>query len=428
MPGVDVDRTYRARSLLDRRSPTPGRRSSPVAWRYGRRVAAAAEPLTPTREPQLSRHSAVDPSFGARLRQLRRDRGLSLRGLAGIAYLGKSYIQEMETGQKLPPIETARQLDRALDADGELVRLIGPATNGLWTPDDEDRLLYVARQPRRIDVATVESLTVVLAHQRRLEDSIGSAPLLAPVTTQASLLADLVRHAPDDDRRPALVDTASQWAHFAGWLAATTGDHPAGREWYMRATEWATEAGNPDMVATTLSMRGHQAWVQGQLRAVVRLSQAAGWQPASTGVRALAVQQEARGLAMLGDATGSDSRMGQAEDMAREAAEHPEDQPPSLYFYSPDYLGLQQGLADVYLGRYERAIETLTANLERLPPEIRQSDWVGWYVLQLAIAYTNAGDHEAALQALEEARRIAQTTAAARLGADVERQARLLGV
>jgi tetratricopeptide (TPR) repeat protein len=145
-------------------------------------------------------------------------------------------------------------------------------------------------------------------------------------------------------------------------------------------------------------------------------------------VRALAIQQEGRGLAMMGDAAGSDSRLDRADDMIREAAAQPENLPPWLYFFNPDYLGLQRGLADIYLGRYQRAIEALTSNLSRLPGELRGSDWIGWYVLQLAIAYAKVGNQEAASAALEEARVIAEGAAAQRLASDVRRQARRLGL
>ena len=381
----------------------------------------------------MRRRVAVDPHFGARLRELRKQRQLSLRELADLAHHGKSYVGELEIGQKQPTVDVAANLDRALGANGELARMVTDATDGLWTPDDEDRMLYVVRNPRHIDTATIESLQEILAHQRRLEDTIGSAPLVMPVTSQVAMLENLVEEAPDNDRKLKLLDAASQWAQFSAWLATTTGNHAEGRIRYLRAMEWATEAGNPHMVATALSMRGHLAWIQGKYRSMIELSKAAAWQPASLAVRALAVQQEGRGLALTGDAEGSDSKMEQADEMVLEAAEHPEAQPPWLYFYDPIYLRLQRGLAQVYLGehdrnRYEQAVSLLTRALDDLPPDIRRSDWVGWYVAQLAKAHAALGNREAAIAALEEARRTADASGANRLSGDVEQLARQLGL
>jgi hypothetical protein len=128
----------------------------------------------------------------------------------------------------------------------------------------------VAANPRTVDRAAVESLQAILDHQRRLEDAIGAAALTGPALAQLEVIDGLV----DDARgalRPAVVDTAAQWAQFAGWLHATTGMPDRARDRYARALEWATEVGNPDMVATMLNLRGHIAWRAGQAGPVIGL-------------------------------------------------------------------------------------------------------------------------------------------------------------
>jgi transcriptional regulator with XRE-family HTH domain len=369
----------------------------------------------------------VDPRFPHRLRELRQQRGVSLRDLAKKVFFGKSYLHELETGDASPRVEVAERLDEVLGAGGELARMVYEVDGGLATDEDE-RLVYATAHPRRTDASVIDSLATMLSHQRRLEDSIGSALLVGPVLAQLVATERLVEDAPDNDQRRRLVDVAAQWAHFAGWLCTTTGDHVAGRAWYLRAMEWASEAGNADMIATTLSMRGHLAWTRGQIRAMVELSRAATWQPASIGVRALAVQQEGRGLAILGDGPNSDDRLDEAEEMAAKAASRPDSQPDWLYFYDPAYFALQRGLAQLYLGRYERAVELFLRGLKQVPADIRESDWIGWYVLQLAAAYQGAGDMDTAAEATEQARRIAVAASAARLGSEVEQQARVLGL
>lgn len=371
--------------------------------------------------------SIVDPRFAATLRRLRIERGLGLRALADQVHIGKSTLHDLETGKTPPTPEIAQLLDDALGAGGELARLVH-ADNGVLTPDDDARLAWAVQHPRHVDPAVVESLTTVLAHQRRLEDVAGSAVLVAPVVAQLAVIERLVDEAADGDARRALIDVAGQWAQFAGWLSATTGDHAGGRAWYVRSLEWATEAGNPDLAATSLSMRGHLAWVRGQLRAMIDLSRAAAWQPAVSGaVKANAVQQEARGLALLGDAADADpdDRLDLAEELAARAADE-RDGPPWMYFYDPTFFALQRGLSQHYLGRHERAAEQLTAALDALPADIRSSDWIGWYVLQLADALARSGDRDGAANALAEARRVVAATGAERLRNDVEALARKL--
>jgi transcriptional regulator with XRE-family HTH domain len=207
----------------------------------------------------MARRTLVDPRFGARLRELRKARGLSLRELAARTHFGKSTLSELESGTTSPSEDTAQRLDNALEAGGELTRMVY-LTNGEML-DAADRLAYVTKAPRGIDIATVDTLADLLAGQRRLEDSIGSAPLVTPVLAQLATVETLVRDAPDSNLKTRLIDIAGQWAQFAAWLSTTTGDRTGGRRLYLQAMEWATEAGNPHMVATALSMRGHLAWI-----------------------------------------------------------------------------------------------------------------------------------------------------------------------
>jgi tetratricopeptide (TPR) repeat protein len=325
-----------------------------------------------------------------------------------------------------PSADTAQRLDTALDAEGELARMVHLAPQDIG--EDGGRLRHVAANPRRIDVATVNTLAELLAGQRRLEDSIGSGPLVSPVLAHVATVEALVRGAPDGDLRLRLVDVAAQWAQFGAWLSTTTDDHATGGRLYLQAMEWATEAGNPHMVATALSMRGHLAWITGRTRTMIELSRAAQWQPASRGVRALATQQEARGLALIGDDAGVDAKLAEAEELTVEAAAHCDDEPPWMYFFDPDFLMAQRGLAQQLLRRHDRAVELLAEGLDRLSPEIRSADWIGWYVVQLAAAYAASGERDEAVSALEEARRIADRAASVRLHRGVETLARKLGL
>lgn len=76
-------------------------------------------------------HTTCDPTFGATLRRLRRDRGLSLRELAQRAHVGKSTLSDLENGRCTPSEATARALDQALGADGALTTLVQPTDHRL---------------------------------------------------------------------------------------------------------------------------------------------------------------------------------------------------------------------------------------------------------------------------------------------------------
>jgi tetratricopeptide (TPR) repeat protein len=181
--------------------------------------------------------------------------------------------------------------------------------------------------------------------------------------------------------------------------------------------EWATEIGDANMIATALNMRGHLAWMVGQVPPMIGLSQAAGRQPATPGIRALAAQQEGRGHALVGEGDDTDRKLDDAAALTLEAASHADDEPPWIYFHNPDYLRLQRGLAYRYLGRHAAAIDLLTTGLAATPNDTRQSEWVGMYVFQLALAYHQSGDHAAASAVLAGVEQIAIATGSPRLTA-----------
>jgi len=355
----------------------------------------------------------VDPQFGARLRELRQRRGLSLRDLGRSAISNRTTVWEIETGRAAPTMELARRLDDALGACGRLTALVVDES-ALLNPDDRDRLAAVRRDPRRVDRTAVDSLAAVLTGQRRLEDAVGSAAVLVPVHAQmvaVEALADQAR----GRVRNSVLDVGAQWAQFAGWLSANTGQLTDARSWYLTALGWATETGDANMIATALNMRGHLAWLTAAPGPLIGLSAAAARQPASPGVLALAAQQEARGHALLGEADDVDRLLDRAVELSDTAAHHPDNEPPWIYFHSPDYLRLQRGLAYRLLGRHDEAIALLTAGLAAIPPEGRRSEWAATYMAELALTLLAMGDRSGAAGAAAEVTDIARATGSTRL-------------
>lgn len=293
-------------------------------------------------------------------------------------------------------------------------------THDDFTPDEE-RLIYAARSPRRHDPGVVDALSALLAGQRKTEDSIGAAPLIEPVMAQLVVVTDLVTDA-RGDLRTKVLDIGSQWAQFAGWLHASGGKVAEASRLYGLALEWATEAGNADMVATALNMRGHAAWIDGKVGPMVGLSRAAQRVAGiSPGVRALAVQQEARGTALAGEATVTDidRKFDEAERLIARAVAQPDREPPWIYFFSPHYLVMQRGLACRLAGEPAKAAVLLERGLAALPAELRQTDWIARYLIGLGLCYAKTGDVAAACKLGYEVVQIGRQTRSERLNRDV---------
>ncbi|GAB2721116.1 helix-turn-helix domain-containing protein [Nocardia thraciensis] len=255
---------------------------------------------------------------------------------------------------------------------------------------DTERLAYIKAYPRRTDRKSLEELSVVLASWRRLDDSIGSESVLPAVSETLGVVEQLVREA-HGSIRPAVLNVGAQWLQLAGWLNTTTKRHAIARAIHDRMLEWSVELNDPDLISTTLGAKGHRAWTENEFGPMIGLSEAAGrYKQASPAVLAVAAQQEARGHALMSEAEKAERKLDEADEYATRAAENPDRIPPWLYFHSTDLLVLQRGLAYKFLAesgqpKYRRkAIEVLSAGLAGLDQETRESDWMRWYIDQLA--------------------------------------------
>ncbi|GLZ04987.1 hypothetical protein Acsp03_24530 [Actinomadura sp. NBRC 104412] len=325
-------------------------------------------------------------------------------------------IKAWEAGKAVP---SPRHPYRALYArvtglsEAELFGAAAPSLwrtdglNGAFTPDDEDRLDYVAKHPLRVDSAVLKSLAVVLAAQRRLEDAIGSAAILPAVHAQLEAVEQILTGAAGK-HRPALVGITGQWTQFLGWLHISTGRYGRASALLDRALRHATESDDADLVSEVMGFQGQIAWERGQVGTVIGLRQAARRAPAIwPGQVAISASQEARAHAVLGDAAEADRLLDLADEHAEQARERADETPPWLYYQVDGFFELHRGQAWRHLGRHQpaynrKAIGVLTEGLAKLPSVMRGAEWAGDFVYQLARAYRQAGEHSEAMRTAEE--------------------------
>jgi hypothetical protein len=262
-------------------------------------------------------------------------------------------------------------------------------------PDLYERITKAIERPQRVDAPTIEWLERCLSEHRRVEDTLGSGPLLPVVRAQLDAITVLAQGAPGPlaDR---VVSMLGQYAQFIAWMCQDSGDHAAALAWYDRSHGWALEAGDAALAATTLSMRAHLAWSIGDQLRCVRLAEAARWDDGRTtlGVQGMAAQMAARGHAEMGEAGPARRLLGEAEELIRAAGEHPENEPPWMYFYDDGWFDMQRGMAELALGDGTRAVRFLDRGLATLPEAYRRDR--AWFGTCLARAHALAGDVEAA--------------------------------
>jgi transcriptional regulator with XRE-family HTH domain len=125
-------------------------------------------------------------------------------------------------------------------------------------------------------------------------------------------------------------------AEFVGWLYRDANDPAQARFWYDRATEWAQEAGDLPMQGYVLLKKSQMAYDARDALRVFTLAQAAlegPWQ-LPTRVRAEVTQQEALGMAMVGEPLPAVERMldGASQLLARAVADSERPGLPGAYF------------------------------------------------------------------------------------------------
>jgi transcriptional regulator with XRE-family HTH domain len=362
--------------------------------------------------PQLIAAVAAG-DWGAVLRTYRKLTGLSQTKIGERVGLVQPDVSEIERGRrKVTSAEVRQRIAAGLGIPADLIRAgsMAPAqaVAGLVLPGpgpDEDlltRVTTVVGNGHKVDAPTLDWLDRLLAEHRRAEDEIGSRPLVGIMRQQLGTVVDLYASArgPLADR---VVRLASEHAQFLAWMAQDQGQTAAALAWYDRSHEWALEAGDANMAATTLSMKAHMAWSGGRGDRAVRLADAARWSAPGTslGIQGMAAQMAARGHALNGDGDDAERLLDEAQDMISRAAEHPEDEPPWMYFYGETWFTLQRGMAAMHLRDWQTAVAHLTVGLAALPDDYRRDRT--WYKTCLAHALAGAGEAAQALAVAAEA-------------------------
>jgi transcriptional regulator with XRE-family HTH domain len=263
----------------------------------------------------MPRPTVVDPRFHTRLRELREGRGLSLQALARAAYVSKSHISELENGIKTPGITTAKALDSALSAGGELAGMVhdlprsdGPAPDALPAPGDaapwETAELLERVRASDVSIGTVEALHVT-AFELCCQYSWRDATELRGQGLR--WLREVERLL----RKPVRLDQHRELLTIAGWLALLVGcvEYDLGMRTTAEATrvaalQLAAEGGNGEIAAWAWEMSAWFALTQGRYADTVtsaRVGQSAiGHQLAAVQL----VAQESKALGRMGDLDG----------------------------------------------------------------------------------------------------------------------------
>lgn len=386
-------------------------------------------------------------SFGSELRRRRLAAGLSLNQMALGLHYSKGYLSKIETGSRPPSLALARRCDRILEADGALLRALPPTPPSSaaaasmpevgsddWALDlmmdgsSEAHLLrrrdllvggaislfgVTAGAPALAAVAGMESTSgsfAAMLHQLRIQGRAQPPALLLPtLVVQVHSLSTLAEAAAPAARDRLLL-LASRFAEYTGWMVQESGDDRAMAWWTHRAVTYAKAAGDHELAAYAHVRHANAALYRGDGASTVDLAQRA-YAQVMTGsadrpadpvgadrVRALALQRQAQGHALLGRSDDCLRALDQARTLF-DGLEPPGRPPPQagdrpVLGTSADPSDLVLGWCLHDLGRSEDAVPVLERHLALIPETARRARARAG--ARLALAYTGVGDVTAA--------------------------------
>ncbi|HEY0639622.1 MAG TPA: helix-turn-helix transcriptional regulator [Pseudonocardiaceae bacterium] len=296
--------------------------------------------------------------FGALLRRIRMEKGMSLSELARRSFYSKGYLSKIENGIRTPAEDVVRRCDGVLDAGGRLITshrsadtplAPGDGANlvdgGSWVlqmdgqgsmwfqPLDRRQALAAGVRGaagaasmmalggvappgrRRAGADTVAAFTAVFGELRGLGQRTTPEIMLPTLIAQTGTLRTLIGETRGRDRRE-LAGLAARYAEYTGWMAQEAGQDRAALWWTDTAVDLAAEGGDEELAAYGLVRRALITLYGRDGRQTVALARQAQRDPAAgPRVRGLAAQREAQGHAVDGEATNCLRALDLAEEL-----------------------------------------------------------------------------------------------------------------
>ncbi|MGP3922680.1 helix-turn-helix domain-containing protein [Streptomyces sp. 8N616] len=177
-------------------------------------------------------------------------------------------------------------------------------------PDDLRHLLAAMQDARRYaDEGVVRHIRQQL-DDCAAEDGRCGPRVALPATLGLLAVVETMNRQAKPAVRISLLSVGSLVAEFGGWLYRDIGSLDVAEHWRDRAIEWAREAGDRPLQAYAMLRKSQGCWDTRDARAMGDLAVAVqdrSW-GLPTGLRAEAVQQEARSRAMLGETVAAVER------------------------------------------------------------------------------------------------------------------------
>lgn len=305
-------------------------------------------------------------TFGEALRRSRGSR--SVRDVARLANCGKSYVSDLENGNRVPSHDMAAALDAALGADGELLALadMRPGLDPLSQADVLQRGLHEDLAAGPLTGTSLDEIDYTVARHGRATRHRPEGQLLPDLLADFSDLRLMLTGRQSAPVRKRLLLATARMAGLMALTLLKMRDDRA-RAWWRTGRAAAAAAEDRATLSWIYAQEAYQLYYGGDLEGAVELACRA--QALAGGLpcvgSALAAPLEARAHALLGRADATVSALSAAETAL--ARLRVEDRTESAFGYSESQLRFHIGNALTHLGITGRARDEQVRALELYP-------------------------------------------------------------
>jgi transcriptional regulator with XRE-family HTH domain len=370
--------------------------------------------------------------FGAELRRLRTEAGVSLAQLASVVHYSKGYLSKIENGHKQPQLDLARRCDTELHASGVLARLLvaPPGHTHLAEPSDDEEVwmmnlaadgegqfrpmarrealalgagaafgigMGVPARGRSVQRTAIRVFRGQFDQLRMLGQAASPDIVLPSVIAQTHTLRVLAGQASGAEAAE-LLQLAARCAEYAGWMTQEAGDERGALWWTDRAVAMAKVAGDQDLAEYALVRRALVAFYRDDADQTIALARQAQEGVVPPRIRGLAAQREAQGFALAGDYDSCMRLLDRARPLLQSSVDDaPGPSAPVLGTTNlSDPAAMTNGWCLIDLGRPRDAVAILDQQVARVPEHALRTR--ARYGMRQALAYALLGEIERACE------------------------------
>lgn len=353
--------------------------------------------------------------FGAELRRLRENAGMTLQQLADVTSYSRGHLSKIERGVNPPTANLVQRCDAYFNTEGRLRRAFSaeagsergkpkPARRQVIATGVGSLIAARIAEGGRPDHLSDKELPPGLLFQdqlnqmKQLGQSLTPSVVLPILRSQVSNVISLASRTTGSSRAGLLV-TASRFAEYIGWMAQEDGDEVTALNATAEAVELARAGGDEHLADYALVRRALVTYYSGSPSRTIALAQQAQRSGTPPRIKGLAAQREAQGHALAGDEKACERALDRARDLLALKEESPGNSVLGTTQLA-DPVSMVRGWCLYDLGRPRQAVAILERECRHIAPHALNTRTR--YGLRHALALAASGEVESSCETARE--------------------------